>query len=92
MFSEKRNTCGEVVKASTALSQNKVVSVTPFRGVTYVHIADYKRNKFVSLSISEVEGLMGLVPHIQAYNTMWHGVSYIYKYIYILVLSCILFK
>ena len=79
MFSEKRNTCGEVVKASTALSQNKVVSVTPFRGVTYVHIADYKRNKFVSLSISEVVGLMGLVPHIQAYNTMWHGVSYIFN-------------
>jgi hypothetical protein len=84
MFAEKRNAYGEVVKASTALGENKALSVTPFGGVTYVHIVDNKKSTFVSLSIHEVEALMGLVPHIQAYNIMWHGVSYMY----ILVLSC----
>ena len=40
MFAEKRNAYGEVVKASTALGENKALSVTPFGGVTYVHIVD----------------------------------------------------
>ncbi|KAH3778918.1 hypothetical protein DPMN_180395 [Dreissena polymorpha] len=48
MFAEKRNAYGEVVKASTALSENKALSVTLFREVTYVHIADNKKRLIIN--------------------------------------------
>jgi len=38
--------------------RQKSVSVTPFRGVTYLHIKDVVKRKIVSLSLSEFEKLL----------------------------------
>jgi len=51
MFTYKRNEDGNLLYA------NCVLSVTPFRGVAYLHIKDIIKGKSVSLSLPEFEKL-----------------------------------
>jgi len=59
-FSYKRNEEGNLLYANCVFSKSKSVSVTPFRGVAYLHVKDMVKGKTVSLSLTEFEKLCDL--------------------------------
>ena len=57
MFTYERNEEGNLLYANCVFSKTKCVSVSPFRGVAYLHVKDTVKDKSVSLRLSEFEKL-----------------------------------
>jgi len=58
-------------------SKTKSVSVTPFCGVTYLHIKDVVKGKIVSLSLSDFEKLLEMRKTLRNICEESLGVSFI---------------
>lgn len=74
----EKNSSGVVIKAIKQLGKQKYLSVTPFRGRTYIHVSDVQRNKCVSFSINEFHQLLAnMKGAVQEYhNKFYPSVSF----------------
>ena len=74
-FQYIRNVNGKIVSAKCNLDQFKSIRITPFLGVTYLHIADSRKNKSVSINFSDFKNIIQMNDVVEEIHRELHEVS-----------------
>ena len=69
-FVEKRDLFGQLMKANYVIEQ-KEITLTPFRGTTWVHLNDKKKDKSVSFNIYEFIKMGEVINNIINYHNQF---------------------
>ena len=87
-FVEKRNASGQTTKVIAKFGRGKEVCISPFLGLTYMHLSNPAKQKSVTLNIGEVKELALLLGKVPQYDDIFRNqqvrllfiVNYIHKH------------